>query len=134
MNDLLTVLLADPTFENDIAIVDECMTFFLAGTVTTATTVSNTLCYLIQQERLEKRLRNSLSSNFKSFSDSQTDLLEFEKDITLETLDLTADDYLKLCFNEALRHDPPFTFSSSGMMTEDVEISGFKIKKGEMII
>lgn len=46
-NDFLSILLKDPAFENDVAIVDECMTFFLAGTITTASAISNSLCYLI---------------------------------------------------------------------------------------
>lgn len=54
--------------------------------------------------------------------------------MTLESLELIADDYLKLCFNEALRIDPPVHFSSTGMLTEDVEICGFKIKNGEMML
>jgi cytochrome P450 len=33
--DFLSILLSDANFENDKAIVDECMTFFLAGSVTT---------------------------------------------------------------------------------------------------
>ncbi|TNV79831.1 hypothetical protein FGO68_gene11525 [Halteria grandinella] len=133
-NDLLSILLKDAAFESDLAIVDECMTFFLAGTVTTATSVSNTLCYLVQQKRLEDKLRDSLGKNFPTFSNKHQTIDELGKEMTLESLELIADDYLKLCFNEALRIDPPVHFSSTGMLTEDVEICGFKIKNGEMML
>lgn len=53
--------------------------------------------------------------------------------MTLEGLDLPEDDYLKQCFNEVMRIDPPVHLSSSGMLTEDLLINGFKIKKGEML-
>ena len=45
--DILTVLLEDPLFKDSMEnIVDECITFFVAGTQTQAVQISNTLCYL----------------------------------------------------------------------------------------
>lgn len=53
--------------------------------------------------------------------------------MTLETLDLVEDDYLKLCFNETLRIEPTIPVNSSVCVTQDLDICGFKIKAGEMI-
>jgi cytochrome P450 len=46
--DLLSIMLQDPLFENDDEqIVNESLTFFLAGTLTQATVISNTIAYMI---------------------------------------------------------------------------------------
>ncbi|TNV80052.1 hypothetical protein FGO68_gene9962 [Halteria grandinella] len=129
--DLLSILLNDPNFENDDSIVDECLTFFLAGSMTTASTTANTVCYLIQSNETEKKLRESLKQNFDYFADSSKTLQDLASEITLETLDLRNDEYLKYCFNESLRIEPPVPFSSSLCMTEEVTIGGFIFKKGE---
>jgi cytochrome P450 len=42
--DLMTVLLSDPIFGNNLEmIVDECITFFMAGTQTTSSLVGHTI-------------------------------------------------------------------------------------------
>ncbi len=46
--DLLSIMLQDPIFENnDDQIVNESLTFFLASTLTQATTIANTVTYMI---------------------------------------------------------------------------------------
>ena len=46
--DLLSIMLNDPLFQNDDEIIlNESLTFFLAGSLTQASLLSNTLCYLI---------------------------------------------------------------------------------------
>ncbi len=68
--DLLTIMLNDPLFkDNDEQIINESITFFLAGTLTQATTIANALCYMIQQPRVNLRVRESLAANFPSFGD-----------------------------------------------------------------
>jgi cytochrome P450 len=47
--DLLSIMLKDPLFENnDEKIVNESLTFFLAGTLTQANIISNVISYLIK--------------------------------------------------------------------------------------
>ncbi len=46
---------------------------------------------------------------------------------------MNKDDYLKLVIYETLRIEPPVTQSTSFMMTEDMEISGVKIKANDML-
>lgn len=73
--DLLSIMLKDPLFENnDDQIVNESLTFFLAGTLTQATTIANTIVYMIQKSSVEKKIRDSLSANFKTFSDKAASL------------------------------------------------------------
>lgn len=66
---LLSILLKDPIFENETMIVDECLTFFLAGSMTSASATANTLCYLILNNSIEKKVRDSLYKNFTKFTE-----------------------------------------------------------------
>jgi cytochrome P450 len=46
--DLLSIMLCDPLFQNDDEIIlNESLTFFVAGSLTQASLLSNTLCFLI---------------------------------------------------------------------------------------
>jgi cytochrome P450 len=55
-------------------------------------------------------------------------------EISIESLDLNKDDYLKLVIYETLRIEPPVVNSTSFMMTEDTEITGIKIKANDMLV
>ena len=50
-----------------------------------------------------------------------------------QDLDLPEDDYLKLCFYETLRIEPPVPWSSSTCLTEDQTIGGVRIAAGDPI-
>ncbi len=68
-------MLNDPLFEdNDENVIDESLTFFIAGTITQATALSNAISYIIQNPNVEKKLRESLSKNFSTFKDSKATL------------------------------------------------------------
>lgn len=54
--------------DNDEQIINESITFFLAGTLTQATTVANALCYMIEKPEIDRRVRESLGKNFMSFA------------------------------------------------------------------
>lgn len=44
----MSIMLHDPLFENDDEqIVNESLTFFLGGTVTSSTVLSNTIAYMV---------------------------------------------------------------------------------------
>lgn len=73
--DLLSIMLNDPLFQNDDEIIlNESLTFFLAGSLTQASLLSNTLCYLIQNKEIQAKLRKSLSTNFKNFANKSSSL------------------------------------------------------------
>ena len=106
--DLLTIMLNDSLFQNsDDQIINESVTFFLAGTLTQATTIANALCYLIQNPRINQRVRESLEQNFPSFADKNQPLEKLGEELTIDSLDLSKDDYLKLVIYETLRKDTP---------------------------
>lgn len=59
--DLLAILLNDELFHNnDTIIVDECLTFFFAGSQTSSIGTQNMIIYLMQQPNLLNRLRAEL--------------------------------------------------------------------------
>ena len=75
--------------ENDEQIINESITFFLAGTLTQATTVANALCYMIEKPEIDRRVRDSLTKNFTSFSDSNVKLEKLAEELSIESLDLS---------------------------------------------
>ena len=75
--------------ENDEQIINESITFFLAGTLTQATTVANALCYMIEKPEIDRRVRDSLTKNFTSFSDSKVKLEKLAEELSIESLDLS---------------------------------------------
>jgi cytochrome P450 len=126
--------MSDPLFEGDVnMIIDECLTFFVAGQLTTAVTTANTLCYMMMNPKIEHRLRASLAKNFKTFDDKNANLEDLCKEMKFEDLDLPEDDYLKLCFYESLRIEPPIPWSSTVCLTEDQTIGGVKVSAGDPI-
>ena len=59
--DFLTILLTEPHFkDNDSRIIDECLTFFFAGSQTSAATTQNLICSLVKHPEYQLKLRNEL--------------------------------------------------------------------------
>jgi cytochrome P450 len=83
--------------------------------------------------KIELRLRAALSKNYKTFNDNSSSVEDLCKEMKFEDLDLPEDDYLKLCFYETLRIEPPAPWSSSTCLTEDQTIGGVKIAAGDPI-
>lgn len=55
--DLMTILISDEVFENDVEmIVDECLTFFMAGTQTTSSLVAHTICQAIKNPSIMQNI------------------------------------------------------------------------------
>ncbi len=59
--------------------------------------------------------------------------MELANEIKMESFEEGNDDYLKYCFYEALRIDPPVPISTSCCILEDMEICGVMVKAGEMM-
>jgi cytochrome P450 len=81
------------------------------------------------EPRCEKKLREEFKSKFKSYGVSNAELV---KEIDLNSIEEL--DYLKMCFYETLRLEPPVPFSSTVMITEDQKLGNINVKGGERII
>lgn len=121
-----TMIDSSATFTDDVMIVDEIITFMIAGSTTTAVTSCNALCYMMMDKTVQSKILQALRTNYPGFDQKTLDQI-----IEMDSLD--KDDYLKLCFYESLRIEPPVIFNSAIMATEDTTIAGFKIKKGDPI-
>ncbi|CDW76112.1 cytochrome p450 [Stylonychia lemnae] len=129
-DDLLSVLLQDEVFQDsDQMIIDECITFFIAGSQTTAVTISNFLCYIAQSQEYEKKIRWEFGKLLYNYG---MDIQKLTKELDLNKIEEF--EYLKFCFYETLRIEPPVIISSSVKLTEDQEISGVIIKHDDMLI
>ena len=119
--DLVSILLQDENFkDNRSRIIDEAMTFFLAGSVTTSTMVTNSLlCSLMKPEIFDK-MRNEVKETIikPSKGDQQ---LKFGEIIDITNIENSSElRYMQNCFSESLRIDTPVATTSTLMFTEDV--------------
>ena len=73
-------------------------------------------------------------TNFKAFKDESASLESLAKELDMNTFDQAKDDYLKYCFYESLRIDPPLPISTSFCMNDNVDIGGVQVRAGEMMI
>ena len=58
--------------------------------------------------------------------------MELAKEIDINSIEEL--DYLKMCFYEALRLEPPVPFSSTVMITEDQTLGNVKVRGGDRLI
>ena len=114
-------------------IMNESLTFFLAGSLTQASVLSNTISYFIMNKKIMERARESVAANFPAFANKNASLEELSKELDLSVLDLEKDDYLKLCLYESLRIESPVAASTSICLTETQTIEGVTIKAGDVM-
>jgi cytochrome P450 len=120
--DLMTILLSDDLFKDDIEmIIDECLTFFLAGTQTTSALVGNTIALAMRHPEVMKKINAEL--NELMVESQSTNLYDC---LTLDNLSNLG--YLQMCLNESMRYEAPLSRSTSMMMTEDINCGKFTIK------
>lgn len=132
--DFLTILLSDDLFKDDNRVIlDECLTFFFAGSQTTSMTHGNMIFYLMRDQKLLNRVREEFQSVIvRPYKESNnTDTFDWFKGIdytTMQNLSL-----YHCCFLESLRIEPPVTVSSANMFSEDVVLANGKLsmKKGD---
>ncbi|CDW80479.1 cytochrome p450 [Stylonychia lemnae] len=129
-DDLLSVLLQDDVFQDsDQMIIDECITFFIAGSQTIAVAISNFLSYMAQSQEHENQIRMEFGKLLQNYG---MDIQKLAQELDLRKIEEF--EYLKCCYNETLRIEPPLIISSSVQLTEDQQIAGVNIKQDDMLI
>lgn len=133
--DFLTLLLSDDLFKDkDDYMVDECLTFMLAATMTTTMLISNAIYYLTQNPESLSKLRKEMAKNIKS-AKPMTNLNNEEwKQILLDDELLTDCSYLGYCVNETLRVDPSLRFSTVHEIVGDCKIGQYNVLNGQEFI
>lgn len=104
-------MLQDDLFKGkDDYMIDECLTFMLAATMTTTLLISNAVYYLTACPEKLAKLRSEIKRHVKSSCD-HLDSSDWKK-ILLEDELLSGCNYLGFCVAETLRIDPSLRFST----------------------
>ncbi|CDW85843.1 cytochrome p450 [Stylonychia lemnae] len=131
--DLLTIMLNDENYKNnEEEIIDECITFFLAGSQTVISSNANLIQYLTMNPKIDRKVRQEIKQEILNDSDL-TKVVDINAAFKYDKLqDLN---YFMMCFNESLRIEPPVIFSSLLLFKEDTKINEeFVIKKGDNLV
>ena len=85
-------------------IIDEILVLFLAGSKTVQLTIANMFCYLGQNKEYKVKLQEEIDSQIGLIADDIQGKFDQE---TTEKLE-----FLRRCFNETLRIEPPVAIST----------------------
>jgi cytochrome P450 len=99
--------------DKDELIIDELVTFFLAGMKTIQISTTNLIYYLTKYPDIRAKLMNEIRPPL----DKLTNLEELSYE---EVMDF---EYLAMCYNESLRIEPPVASSSSQAVINECEFS-----------
>ena len=123
-------------------IIDECLTFFFAGSQTGSVTAQNLTLMLIKHPEIKEKILKELDKVImqphlnelvkqgkaqpgQTFTDLNIqDFINFENQGDL--------DYYSNCHNESLRMVPPVYLSSSITMMKDCQLDFLNVRKGDI--
>jgi cytochrome P450 len=114
-------------------VIDECMTFFFAGSQTMSMATTNMLVYMIREPSYFDKVRIEIDRVIVSpyLEANPGCKLDMKKALQYDNIfDLA---YYTDCFQESLRIEPPVTYTSTIMLSETTKIGDYMIRRGEMI-
>lgn len=120
--------------------IDECLTFFFAGSQTSSNATQNLIFALCKHPEYQDKILAELDSEIVQPHLKTLQKSPGEKVADLSVLDLINYEnnsdlvFYTSCFNESLRMMPPVYYSSSVMMSEDVQAGKLRIRKGDPIM
>ncbi|TNV80196.1 hypothetical protein FGO68_gene6044 [Halteria grandinella] len=132
--DILTIMLQQPSvFATNDSMIDEIITFFLAGSFTLKTTNSNLLMYLDCNPKVYSTLMGELRETVfcEALKNGGSRIEDPIASLSIESVEGLR--YFSQCFYETLRLEPP-TVASGGIFTEDQEVCGVKIRKHDFFV
>jgi cytochrome P450 len=116
---------------NKKGMIDEIITFFLAGSLTIRSANSNLLMYLAMYPDVKNKLMKELIDTHLKDHLNEAKPVDTERVYTFESVESLK--YFVHCFYESLRIEPP-TVMSGGIYTEDQTLpNGLKVKKGDFL-
>lgn len=126
-DDLLTILASNDYYnKNEELIIDDIFTMFLAGSKTVQSTTTNLLLHLEHYPQVKEKLLGEIDSLLEPIKGDLKSNFDIEVAEQFE--------YLRLCFLETLRIDPPVPESIYGAFTETVVLNGVTVPKGDKIL
>ena len=112
--------------------VDEIITFFLAGSFTLRSVNSNMIMYLCKYPDVKKKLMSEIINTHLKGLVNEPKPVDTEKVYTFQSVENLK--YFVNCFYESLRMEPP-TVVSGGIYTEDQTFpNGLRVKKGDFLL
>jgi len=115
-HDLLTILTSVDFYRgNDNLIIDEIITFFLAGMKTIQISTTNLIYHLTKHTEIRERLLKEVLPSVEAAKDNIVDNLEYDTVMDFE--------YLQQCYYEALRMEPPTAQSILQSFTADIDVN-----------
>jgi cytochrome P450 len=112
--------------------VDEIITFFLAGSFTLRSVNSNMIMYLCKYPDVKKKLMTEIINTHLKDLVNEPKPVDTEKVYTFQSVENLK--YFVNCFYESLRMEPP-TVVSGGIYTEDQTFpNGLRVKKGDFFV
>ena len=116
-DDLLAILLSSELYRgDDEKTKDELIIFFLAGNETIKTSSTNTVCYLTQLPEMKKRFMDEITSVLDGAKEDFVDKLTMD--------DVENFDFVRRCWNESMRLQPPAPGSSTNCFSKTIKIKG----------
>lgn len=114
--DLISILLESDFFTggDDNMIIDEIITFFLAGMKTIQISTTNLIYFMTKHPEYKAKLEKEVLPAVESAKSDIVNNLEYETVMEFE--------YLQMCYNEALRMEPPAANSIAMSVTQDTEV------------
>ena len=115
--DLLGILLQNELYRgDDERTKDELIIFFLAGNETVKISSTNTVCYLTQYPTVKNNFMNCIIPTLDKASENFVEKLTIDEVETLE--------YVRFCWHESMRLQPPAPGSSTNKFSKTVRIKG----------
>ena len=117
--DLLSILLSDQLYQgNDEKTKDELIIFFLAGNETIKTSSTNTVCFLTQNPEIRKKFMSEITPVLERTKD------DFIQNLTSEDVD--SFEYVRRCWYETMRIQPPTSITTPNAFIKTVKIKGIE--------
>lgn len=115
--DLISILMESDLYKNDHEkAISELIVFFLAGNETIRTSSVNTTCYLAQHPEAKAKFLAEITPALDRAKD------DYVKGLTEDDVDTF--DYVRWCWYESMRLEPPAALTSSNKFSRTVTIKG----------
>ena len=114
---MLTIILSDPLYADDYEkTIDDLTILFLAGNETIKVSSTNTTCYLTQHPDAKAKYLAEVTPVIERTRGN------FVEELTIDDVDQF--NYVRYCWYEAMRLDPPVPGSLSNCFNKPVTIGG----------
>ena len=124
--DVVTLLLQDESYTNIEHMIDDALIAVVFGASAVATVTTNLITSLLHEPEVLAKLRAEIGPFMEEVKDNISEKLTLER--------VAENEYVKLCFQEALRRDTGRAQSSTVCLTKDARIGGIDFRAGDPFV